>query len=530
LSTGYSSAAIYLEKQGQSTNNIGLYVRHCTFVNNKGHNGAGINYYLDFPSNLQEEIPLFIEDNVFQNNEGRDVVFYSYGASTDTFYRVTIRGNYFESTESSGVSYGDAKVFIAYIGVRLYNNRFFRPAGGVLCTFLAHDNIPFAFFNNTCRFLGSVCFIVGGGPSEDFYLELYNNIFYNSSGGPLVWDWTGDDYGVRLKISHCLLGGIESEDDIAPLLEEVLVGEGMQYGVSDPGFVDLYEGDYNLQPCSAAVNGGSNEVWQTLAQGMAKDAAGRPRILDGTIDVGAYEADTMTMDTVLVFLPSCPGASDGAVLLAADGYCNQPPGSYEIAWEGGSVQSSFYIQNLPAGDYTFTLTDSRGRSAEVAVAMQPADPPDLQLEVSVVPTLPGLAQGQVLILDTEGGHPPYTYLWDDGDSSAFHLHLEPGWHTVTITDALGCTWQQSWEVEIYTSSAEISEEALQLYPNPTAGLLYISGIQAVKVELRDALGRPVPDVSLSGRQLDLSTLSAGVYFVVLEDSEGRRLCRRVCKE
>jgi YbbR domain-containing protein len=68
-----------------------------------------------------------------------------------------------------------------------------------------------------------------------------------------------------------------------------------------------------------------------------------------------------------------------------------------------------------------------------------------------------------------------------------------------------------------------------LYPNPTSGLLHIDSDQAVeKIEVYDLLGREVI-ASGSETQVDLSTLSSGVYLVKVH-VENEVHVRKVLKE
>lgn len=73
-----------------------------------------------------------------------------------------------------------------------------------------------------------------------------------------------------------------------------------------------------------------------------------------------------------------------------------------------------------------------------------------------------------------------------------------------------------------------------VYPNPTTGLVYLSGVwpQGTQVQVMDALGRlyaQVP-VSLSQRTVDLSGLPAGPYQLLLTSTESRSVQRlRVLK-
>ncbi len=60
----------------------------------------------------------------------------------------------------------------------------------------------------------------------------------------------------------------------------------------NPRFVDASAGDYRLQADSPFVNAGSNEAWMA----DATDLEGKPRVLYGTVDAGAYEFVSATVD------------------------------------------------------------------------------------------------------------------------------------------------------------------------------------------------------------------------------------------
>jgi hypothetical protein len=60
-----------------------------------------------------------------------------------------------------------------------------------------------------------------------------------------------------------------------------------------------------------------------------------------------------------------------------------------------------------------------------------------------------------------GGNPPYTYLWDNAETTQTAIALCPGDHTVTVTDADGCTSTQTATVgdcELSVSSLTIVKE------------------------------------------------------------------------
>ena len=67
---------------------------------------------------------------------------------------------------------------------------------------------------------------------------------------------------------------------------------------------------------------------------------------------------------------------------------------------------------------------------------------------------------------------------------------------------------------------------------PTTGSVAIAGENLTAAEAFNALGQRVATATGKGEllQIDLSGLPAGVYFVNITDSEGRRCVRKVVKE
>lgn len=85
----------------------------------------------------------------------------------------------------------------------------------------------------------------------------------------------------------------------------------------------------------------------------------------------------------------------------------------------------------------------------------------------------------------------------------------------------------------YTSSPVGLVEAndvlnVQIFPNPTNGEILLSGNTVDAVTVRDALGRRMEGVGFHHQVIDISNLQAGLYFLLLETSEGV-VARRVVK-
>ena len=87
-----------------------------------------------------------------------------------------------------------------------------------------------------------------------------------------------------------------------------------------------------------------------------------------------------------------------------------------------------------------------------------------------------------------------------------------------------------------TSLNDVDENGItpfaMLHPNPTNGLVTITGQNLEAAEVFNALGQRMATAKGEGERLtvDLKGLPAGVYFVTITDKDGRKCVRKVVKE
>ena len=238
----------------------------------------------------------------------------------------------------------------------------------------------------------------------------------------------------------------------------------------------------------------------------------------------------LSIDSSTIQNISCFGADDGSIDLAVSG----GTGAYTYQWSNGA--SSKDLSNLAPGTYTVTITDANQCStSEQYTITEPA-----LLVVSGTKsshngfeiTCNGADDGAI-DLSVTGGTSPYVYSWTKtGDalysSSSDDLSdLSPGTYQVNVTDANGCSSDQTFTIsepdELLISSSVLS--AIGCY----------DGNANIQVDVTQASVGPYvftlvgndynnQPISLSSSSLVVSdldavfnTVKAGVYTIRVSD-------------
>lgn len=215
----------------------------------------------------------------------------------------------------------------------------------------------------------------------------------------------------------------------------------------------------------------------------------------------------------------CYGSIDGEVIWNPDG--EFPPFQVEF--------SSDPPDQLVAGSYEVTITDSEGCVAEWAVEV--SQPDELTGDPIVIDA--NTEEGGSASLDLSGGTLPYNILWDGSELGPEVYDLEPGDHFVDVVDGNGCELHIDFSVG-FTSVTEHGQFDFHVYPNPSTGEFVISSENSIlNVRVVDKLGRTIrlEEFLLSEQRKATIRLASntapGIYSVIIASTSGIQTVKRI---
>jgi hypothetical protein len=215
---------------------------------------------------------------------------------------------------------------------------------------------------------------------------------------------------------------------------------------------------------------------------------------------------------------SCFGAADAQIVASATG----GNGGY-IFELNSSASASGVFNNLSAGTYTLVVTDANGCTAPNQ-SVQLTEPTALILTMTAAYATSAASFDGMAFATVTGGTAPYQYAWSDPnnqtDSAA--VYLNEGWYTVVVTDANGCSIQDSIFMDILGLQTNTAAN-IMAYPNPTNSFVNFSETLA-NIEVLDALGRQICTAT-NCSAMDLSGLAAGTYQLVCHCTMGIQILR-----
>jgi hypothetical protein len=197
---------------------------------------------------------------------------------------------------------------------------------------------------------------------------------------------------------------------------------------------------------------------------------------------------------------------------ATDILCNGGTSEVTVIATGGTAPyqgEGLYTE--VAGTYTYYVTDANGCSAFTITTI--TQPDELLLSyVATDPSCYGCSDGGIDITLT-GGVAPYIYYWSNGETTEDISNLTAGTYTVYVTDANGCTVEES---------VTITQPSAPLLLDYTAINTTCFNGNNGSIDLTVTGGVMPYTYAWSNNETteDISSLTAGLYHVVVTDYEG----------
>ena len=197
----------------------------------------------------------------------------------------------------------------------------------------------------------------------------------------------------------------------------------------------------------------------------------------------------------------CFGNNNGSINLSVSG--GYPP--YDYTWSNGQTGSS--VENLPAGDYTVTISDNVDCSKIESFSISTPEALVGVIDASQIPCFSS-ANGAV-DLTVSGGSTPYSFVWSNGATTEDISNLEAGTFSVIITDNNNCTTTEQVTIEM-TNELEINDITNSVSCNGDSD-------GSIDINVTGGNGNYTYEWSNGLTSEDLSNLSPGTYEVVVID-------------
>ncbi len=215
---------------------------------------------------------------------------------------------------------------------------------------------------------------------------------------------------------------------------------------------------------------------------------------------------------------SCPGFEDGKIFIKVTGGIAE----YSFDWDYDGVGDNDDMEDLAgvgAAEHALIVEDFYGCTLIDTIVV--SAPPGIILSALVTDEMQG-GDGTINLSAT-GGTPPLEFLWDNNETTEDVLGLYAGSYEVIITDDIGCSDSLTAIVESQVSLIEAEMFSMQVYPNPTSGVIYIEFSQTIEgsITVLDAVGRVLNSEKITNKKqpITLAKNEKGIYLLHVSHGE-----------
>ncbi len=181
---------------------------------------------------------------------------------------------------------------------------------------------------------------------------------------------------------------------------------------------------------ASKLNAGTHSVQVSDEQGCTTSA--EVKMTENILAMSAQIEQTQEI--------KCAGENAAALAVTVKG--GKSPFTYE--WSDARINGEKGSQ-ITAGTYQVTVTDAAGNSATTKIEIKEPEQLTVVIKKNISASGADAKDGRASAV-VEGGLPPYSYAWNNGETTERAKKLAVGEHSVTVSDANDCKATVKFEV------------------------------------------------------------------------------------
>ncbi len=291
---------------------------------------------------------------------------------------------------------------------------------------------------------------------------------------------------------------IDTSFTVVPSCYNIPDGSALMTTMGGTTPIDFYLDGVGSGPNIANISSGMHTV-------IAIDAA-------GCSDTMAFMIPSPDSIEIAIAIDSitCFGLSDGTATANTSG----GTGTITYEWNTVPVTTTPILNNVSMGSYTLVATDANGCTAVAVVDM--TEPTQLQTTLTQDSVDCNANSTGTATATPMGGVTPYTYAWNDGQTTATAINLTAGQYEVIVSDANNCS--ETLQIDVLEPDpllATLMADSVSCF-GVTDGMMTLSYLGGV--------GQPIFNWSGPGGYSSTDQnpigLAAGNYCVTVSDENG----------
>ncbi|WP_070137955.1 glycine-rich protein [Crocinitomix algicola] len=203
----------------------------------------------------------------------------------------------------------------------------------------------------------------------------------------------------------------------------------------------------------------------------------------------------------------------------------------DVSWSGGLENGvEFVPESVGLLEFNSSSTSPTDCPANVEILV--LDVPKVVSSTKIDAEFGGDGEIDITV---SGGEPVYEFDWDNDGTGDFDdpedlTGLDEGIYKVVIRDYKGCQGSEIFVLNGFLSDQSLSQQALNVYPNPTTNNIAIEGVENATYSISNLKGSILSTGQIStADNIDVSEFDAGLYFITIQQNNETNVLKFVKK-